>query len=147
LTHKPLLTPGIHDIAESDLDNHFLSAFAGSKTRAQLIAGFRKYISALRQVGASFEIWIDGSFATDKVDPGDIDLVLFGSAAEINQIPPEQQQILATLIDRASVRSALGCDVLFCVAENIDLRSYWRGWFGFDRDENPKGIARLEVRP
>jgi len=147
MSHNPLLAPGIHDIAEGELDNHFLAAFSSSKTRAPLIAGLRSYIAALKQLGVRFELWIDGSFATDKVDPGDIDLVVFGSAADLNVMPTASKQILRGLIDRASVRSSLGCDVLFCVAENQNMRSYWRGWYGFDKDENPKGIARIEVAP
>lgn len=147
MNHKPLLAPGIHDIVVDDLDNHFLASFAGSSTRPKLIVGFKKYVAALKQVGVKFEIWIDGSFVTEKPDPNDIDMVMFGSEAELNNLPIPRRQVLLRLIDRASVRLTLGCDVLFCVAENYDMRSYWRGWYGFDRSGNPKGIARLEVAP
>ena len=145
MSHKPLLAPGLHDVKIDDIDNHFLSSFSGSNTRPKLIDGLKKYVEALEQVGAKFEIWIDGSFATEKVDPNDIDMVIFGSAAELNKLPHLKQVALQRLIDRTSVRLTLGCDVLFCVAENQNMRSYWRGWFGFDRNESPKGIARLEV--
>lgn len=147
MSHKPLLAPGLHDIKVEELDNHFLSSFAGSNTRPKLIAGLKKYVEALKQVGATFEIWIDGSFATEKPDPNDIDMVIFGSAIELNKLPQPKRDVLQRLIDRASVRLTLGCDVLFCVAEDQNMRSYWRGWYGFDRNETPKGIARLEVTP
>jgi hypothetical protein len=148
MSYKPLLVPGIHDIEEKDLSNHFLSSFADSTTRKRLIEGFRKYLAALKQFGIKFEIWVDGSFTTEKPDPSDIDLVVFGSRAELNALPEQQLQALKPLLlNRAAIKLQLGCDVLFCVAEDIDGRSYWRGWYGFDRDENPKGIARLEVTP
>jgi hypothetical protein len=147
MSYKPLLVPGIHDIDEKDLGNHFLSSFAGSRTRAQLIEGFHRYLGALRQFGVKFEIWIDGSFTTDKPDPSDVDLVVFCSATDLNALPDQQQQALARLFDRKAIKLQLGCDVLFCVAEDPDMRSYWRGWYGYDREENPKGIARLEVAP
>lgn len=143
--YKPLLVPGIHDIDEQELGNHFLSSFVGSRTRAQLISGFRKYLAALRQFGVKFEIWIDGSFTTEKPDPSDVDIVVFGSAAELDALPQQQQEALSRLFDRNAIKLQLGCDVLFCVAEDSNMRSYWRGWYGFDREENPKGIARLEV--
>ncbi len=147
MAHKPLLAPGLHDIEESDLDNHFLSNFAGTKTRATLIQGFKQYLQALRQYGVQFEVWIDGSFATDKRDPSDIDLVVFASGAELNALPPHSQTSLRSLFDRVNIKHTLGCDVLFSVSEDANARSYWRGWYGFDRDEQPKGIARVRVSP
>ncbi|MGE3296058.1 MAG: hypothetical protein AB7I68_01780 [Porticoccaceae bacterium] len=147
MTHKPLLAPGLHDVEESDLDNHFLSTFPTTKTRIGLILGLKRYLQALKQIGLSFEIWIDGSFTTEKIDPSDVDLVVFGSMIEIDSLPEARKQHLARLVDRVNIKQALGCDVLFAVAEDQDLRSYWRGWYGYDRDEQPKGIARIRVAP
>lgn len=147
MSHKPILQPGLHDITEQDLENHFLSAFSTSNTRAKLIKGFKQYLAALKSIGVKFEIWIDGSFATEKENPNDIDLVVFGSHAEIDRLPDVLKKQLGALIDRVNIKHATGCDVLFAVAEDQDRRSYWRGWYGFDRDENPKGIARIEVKP
>ncbi len=148
MTDNPLLAPGLHDVQESDLDNHFLSQFTGSTTRPVLIQGFRSYLQALKQFRVAFEIWIDGSFVTNKQDPSDIDLVIFASQADLNSLPtPDQQSLARLLLDRASVKKAVGCDVLFSVAEDQNMRSYWRGWYGFDRLETPKGIARIRVIP
>lgn len=147
MTHKPLLAPGVHDVEENDLDNHFLSTFPTTTTRNALILGLKQYLQALRQVGLSFEVWIDGSFTTEKIDPSDVDLVVFGSMIEINSLPEARKQYLASLVDRVNIKQALGCDVLFAVAEDQNSRSYWRGWYGYDRDEQPKGIARIRVAP
>lgn len=147
MSHKPLLAPGLHDIEENDLDNHFLSGFAGSTTRTQLVQNLKRYLQALRQYGIRFEIWIDGSFATDKRDPNDIDLIVFASEAEVSALPAHTKVSLASLFDRVNIKHALGCDVLFAVAEDQSVRSYWRGWYGFDRNEEPKGIARIKVSP
>jgi len=57
------------------------------------------------------------------------------------------QNYLKGLLDRTSTRRRFGCDVLFAPAGDQDLRSYWRGWYGFDRLEQPKGIAKLVVTP
>lgn len=128
------------------MENHFLSAFPSSNTRGKLIYGFKQYLAALKNIGVKLEIWIDGSFVTEKDDPNDIDLVIFGSHAEIDRLPDESKNQLRALLDRVNIKHATGCDVLFAVAEDQNIRSYWRGWYGFDRDENPKGIARIEVR-
>lgn len=147
MEHEPLLLPGLHDVTEAELDNHFLSSFSTSATRPKLISGLRDFISALRRVGVPCELWIDGSFSTHKVDPNDVDLVVFASKQDVDKLDPAKRQFFAGLFDRINSRRKFGCDVLFSVAEDINSRSYWRGWYGFDRQERPKGIAKLTVTP
>jgi hypothetical protein len=147
MADTPLLPPGIHDVDPSELDNHFLSAFGASRTRRTLIDGFQRYIEALKKYAVPFEIWLDGSFVTSKEDPNDIDLVVFAPASELNALPLADQNSLRGLFDRPSCKSVFGCDVLFAVAEDENTRSYWRGWYGYDREEQPKGIARVTLKP
>jgi hypothetical protein len=142
---KPLLEPGLHDFEMSDIGNHFLQRFPNSRTRRPLIEGLNAFVAYLLDVGAPIELWIDGSFTTHKTDPNDIDLVIFSPASIINSLPQEKQQLFQALIDRPTVKHNFGCDVLFCPAEDQNMRSYWRGWYGFDRNEQPKGIARVMV--
>lgn len=147
MSEGPLLPPGLHDVHDADLDNHFLSAFPGSATRRPLLAGLRTFLAALQRIGIPFEVWVDGSFATTKENPNDVDLVAFASDAAVRSLDSDRLNALAGLLDRASTRRTFGCDVLFSVAEDVEMRSYWRGWYGFDRDERPKGIVRLAVKP
>jgi hypothetical protein len=147
MEHLPILPPGLHELAESDIDNHFASNFPDSTTRLPLIAGLRSFFIALKQMEIAFEIWIDGSFTTNKTNPNDIDLVAFADASLCNQLETEKQQTLIRLFDREETRRVYGLDVLFCPAEDPNGRSYWRGWYGFDRHENPKGIAKVIVEP
>ena len=147
MEHLPLFPAGLHDVKEHELDNHFLSAFSGSKTRPALISGLRDFLTALRRVDVAFEIWLDGSFCTEKIDPNDVDLVVFANENDLNQLDPVLQRYLAGLLDRTTSRRQFGCDVLFSPAGDANLRSYWRGWYGFDRLERPKGMAKLVVTP
>jgi len=147
MEYQPLLSPGLHELDESELDNHFASSFPNSTTRLQLIAGLRAFVSALKQMELTFEIWIDGSFTTSKPDPNDIDLVIFADDAAVDELTMDKKLTLASLINREETRRSFGLDVLFCPASNIELRSYWRGWYGYDRAENPKGIAKIVVSP
>jgi len=145
MEEKPLLKPGLHDFSLSEVGNHFLQNFPDSQTRHSLILGLNAFVSHLARVGVPIELWIDGSFTTQKENPNDIDLVIFSPAADLNALPLGKQQLFQALTDRASIKQNFGCDVLFCPAEDLDLRSYWRGWYGFDRNERPKGIARVVV--
>lgn len=145
MEYKSLLPAGIHDVALSDVDNHFLSSFPSSKTRKNLISGLTQFTLALSQFGIRYELWIDGSFTTEKLDPNDIDLVVFLSSQEVNSLSGNQQTTLAQLLDRHTAKQNFGCDAFVSFIEDQDHRSYWRGWFGYDRNENPKGIARIAV--
>lgn len=147
MQHAPLFPPGLHSVSETDLDNHFLRAFAASQTRPALIAGLRAFLASLKRVGVGFEVWLDGSFCTEKLDPNDVDLVVFADAHELNRLDPSVQQYLVGLLDRANSKVKFGCDVMFAPSDNFDARSYWRGWYGFDRNEQPKGIAKVVVTP
>mgnify|MGYP000156021300 CR=1 FL=1 len=147
MEEEPLLEPGLHDFELEEIGNHFLNSFPDSITRKPLIKGLSAYIARLSKIGLPLELWIDGSFTTNKKDPNDIDLVFFAPAVLINALPPKSQNLLSVLTDRATIRTKFGCDVLFSPTEDSNMRSYWRGWYGFDRNEQPKGIARVLVTP
>ena len=79
------------------------------------------------------------------MEPNDVDILVCCSGIELNAIPSAAQQSLKALIDNQSAKVNFSIDAYFCINENVAQRSYWRGWFLFDRDENPKGIARVLV--
>ncbi|EAT13433.1 hypothetical protein HF888_08050 [Bermanella marisrubri] len=145
MEEEPILEPGLHDFQLDEIGNHFLKDFVSSTTRAPLIASLKAYAKHFSDLGTTVELWIDGSFTTKKVNPNDIDLVVFSPEAEVNALPPEKQRLMAALVDQPTVKKTFGLDVYFCTAEDLQRRSYWRGWFGFDRNEKPKGIARVMV--
>jgi len=144
MEYDPILEPGLHEFTEADIENHFLSDFADSKTRSSLIEGLKEFLGLLKGCGIAFEVWLDGSFTTKKEDPNDIDLVVFAEPSEIDNLDPMHQKLLQAIFgDRAGVRSRFGCDALFAPSSDAESRSYWRGWYGFDREERPKGIAKI----
>lgn len=145
---QALLQPGLHDFQINEIDNHFLKSFPESITRKPLIDGLNAFVSKLSEVGVPIELWIDGSFTTNKDNPNDIDMVVFAPATLVNSLPKDKQNLLGALVNnRESIKHHFGCDVLFAPSEDVNMRSYWRGWYGFDRDENPKGIARVVITP
>lgn len=143
---EPLLEPGLHDFRLSDIGNHFLQDFSESNTRKRLIAELEQYTKLISNFLESVELWLDGSFTTTKLNPNDIDLVVFISAEEANALPTEKKEQLRGLLDNPTIKSRFGLDVYVSIMGDEPQRSYWRGWFGFDRDEQPKGIARVMVK-
>ncbi len=68
LTRDGLLPPGIH-LADWE---EVYAMFGITPQRCRLLDGFRRAISALRNAGCK-KVYLDGSFVTSKVSPGDFD--------------------------------------------------------------------------
>jgi hypothetical protein len=141
----PILSAGFQNYDEAKLEQDFLNAFPGSLTREKLVKGLIDYIKCLKTFRIPFEIWIDGSFVTNKMNPNDIDLLIVAPQQKCDSLTSEQKTYFETLLNRAIAKTNFHCDVYFCVAENEPNKSYWRGWFGFSREELPKGIVRMKV--
>ena len=64
-----VLPPGVHDATLEEVE----SRFATSERRKRLFSGFREGVMALRKAGCR-KIFLDGSFVTEKTNPGDFDV-------------------------------------------------------------------------
>lgn len=140
----------MHTFGLEDLHPTFVEPFESGTCRARLVERFLALVQRVRDLGVPFEVWLDGSFATKKPDPEDIDvLFVFDEDAGNASDPQVQQELLAIFAPdgRRETRIRYGCDVFFIGSHNADMRSYWRGWFGFTRDELPKGIPVIRVDP
>src|SRR5438552_18659771 len=95
------LPPGIHDATLEEVGAVF-GGFQRTERRILLFQRLCQYVAQLRSLGNAEEVLIDGSFASAKADPGDIDLIVvypadFNFTAQIN--PAEYN-----MIDRRRVR-------------------------------------------
>jgi len=142
---EPLLQPGIHDITINDLSNHFVTPFNNTEKRLQLIERFNYLIEKVEQIGVSFEIWIDGSFVTKKEEPNDIDIAFFYDPVQVNALSDDKKNLINEIANNSLSKYRYDCDVYFLPNDRVDLRSYWRGWFGYTREENVKGFARIII--
>jgi len=123
----------------------FVDPFENKERRERLLNRFESFLTLLKSIPVNMEIWLDGSFATKKECPGDIDLVVICDIAHVNKLSIEKQNILRDIFqNHAETKLRYECDAYFILNDMHD-KSYWRGLFGFDRDENPKGIARLKI--
>lgn len=142
---EPLLQAGIHDITKADLSNHFVTPFVNQEKRLKLIERFGFLIEKVEEIGISFEVWINGSFVTKKEEPNDIDVAFFFDPKAANALAPDKKLIFQEVAANSLSKYRYNCDVYFLPNDNANLRSYWRGWFGFMRNEQPKGFARINI--
>lgn len=128
----------------------FVNNFPASQTRQTLFDNLLRYRSAIfSELNQNFTQWINGSFATQKLNPNDIDianLIPYNDAldSKIETVLPyftvgsslETYQMDAHLIpvyDQTDPRF-----------ENTKLRlAYFEHWFGHDRNDNPKGFIEI----
>lgn len=149
---RALLSAGFHEFADlGALERLCVEGFPRSRTRGRLMRGLREYVAFLvGEVGIEVEIWIDGSFVSDKENPNDVDLLILVAGESVAGLGGEERNMLYSMTadaGRSVAQSDFYCDVYFCFVEDEWHKSAWRGWYGFDRRENPKGIARIRILP
>lgn len=143
----------------NDIENFFVNAFPNSKTRKRNFDGFLNLLNMFKKNNLDQYIskyWIDGSFTSQKLDPNDIDLIVFLNGEKesieiVNKIMSgEFQQQLRELGLEFYCDSYYILDIDTIPEEEEEVRnaidyqtSYWMGKFGFDRNKNPKGIIEL----
>ena len=70
-----------YQIIETDMatfEHFFVTNFIKSTSRKDLFKQFSSYVEDLKHiVGGSFYLWIDGSFVSQKLNPKDIDILIF----------------------------------------------------------------------
>lgn len=140
---EPLYPAGFHDITIDSLEDIFVVPFADNDRRKYLTERFRAFIEKFSELGLRAEIWLDGSYSTQKPEPVDMDILIVFDYNEVNQLPIGKKPLLQELFNRELSKIRYSIDLLLLPSNDIDHRSYWRGWFGFSRTEQPKGIPRL----
>ena len=146
-----MLSAGFHDCTVQEFIATFVDDFTTSQRRKDIANGLFDFSKEVFDIGIPCEFWVDGSFVTTKINPNDADLVLFLQAPNMNVLGPQLAYF------RKKYKSTL--DMYFAYAtstENLQLvgpanyqkivndRNYWRGQFGFDRADSPKGIVRID---
>lgn len=131
-----------------------VDAFSASKTRTPIFNGLTNFVSELIANGIAGNLWIDGSFVTQKLDPKDCDLVLASDGNQLAGTGNTKIKDYLTLrfakANRAAVRAEFKCDAYYFPVYTalhsqygltLQQDQYWRKQFGHDRNKHPKGMA------
>ena len=143
--HPPLWPSGFSDILIADLDSTFLTPFGPNPIRKGLLAHLKRYLAKLRKVGIPFQVWIDGSFATQKPNPNDIDLIVGVREGDIASLSDAQSELLEGLTYRRNrVILQYKVDVYLVNLDNESEQDHWITFFSTDKDQRgKKGMFRL----
>jgi hypothetical protein len=134
-----LLPAGVHVVVWADLRNRF----GGSLQRLQILGGLERAAWALRQARCR-RLWVDGSFATGKSDPGDWDGCWDPSGIDLRLLDPLLQDFSAQ--GRARMKMKYVADLFPSTYIEKSSTSTFLEYFQVDKQTGlPKGIVQLNL--
>jgi hypothetical protein len=87
----PLLKAGFHEFDQVARRRLCVERFADSVTRPRIMQNLETKIIEINHQAIPGEIWIDGSFLTEKLNPDDADIALILSRASLLGLSPAQR--------------------------------------------------------
>ena len=148
-----MLPGGLHDYTFSQFLEQFVDGVPTSQTRKNISKALVDFSKEIFAYGIPHEFWIDGSFVTTKTNPNDADVVLFLQVPAASQIMPIRDAIhqkYSPLLDIYFAYAASPENQALLTSKDfntvVNQRNYWRGQFGFDRADNPKGIVKIDCQ-
>ncbi|MEX0642153.1 MAG: hypothetical protein WD468_05605, partial [Pirellulales bacterium] len=149
----PLLSAGFHEMTLVEVRELCVTAFPKSLTRKSVMEGLVRVIDKLNRASVIGEVWVDGSFATRKIDASDAD-ILVHVASELydSNLTVRDAVWWATLPERKDTDS---CDSYRWVeyskghpkfTDSESDRLYWTNWYGYSEVRHvAKGIIVVSL--
>jgi hypothetical protein len=149
-------TPKLHDATLDEIEQALVTPFQNSQTRPGIFQAYLGHRDAIQPlvVQTPREQWLDGSFTTNKIDPGDVDVVTWLPLHEVQGLSDEDKQACRELFKGrytpagAPVHSfcafTMPANHPYAFIEQ-QARAYWTDWFGTQRNGDRKGILRVEI--
>jgi len=114
--------------------------FGGNPRRSYLIGqGLKPVAQELAQMGIP-ELYLGGSFTTDKVSPGDVDGYVVASV---------RSEIYGKIIERQEFwRTQYQVDIGLAAEDPEGDLVFWENWFGHTKEDPPRerGVVKLSLR-
>jgi hypothetical protein len=94
--YPPLLAPGRHCLSLPEIEALCVTPFAGAAAdrRRSLFAAFEQFVGRLRNARIRCDLFIDGSFFTEKPDPGDVDVIVITDISVYEALSNPQRDVL-----------------------------------------------------
>ena len=152
---QPLLAPGRHVMTVDRLQKLCVAPFGTSASRERLMRSFRDLILYLEQNAQVCEVWVDRSFVTEKVDPGDVDVTVVVRAevlGGIQQVDPAVAEDIFEMADDGRFSPDLHVYVIAVRpwghpdhAALDEAARYWASWWSTSRELWVKGFVVIRV--
>src|ERR1700676_125563 len=99
---------GFHHLTMGDVEQVCVELFPLSSSRRVIFAGLVTFVQTLEAAKVPGELWLDGSYLTEKINPKDVDVILKVDAVVYNSGTQEQRDAIDWVI--ANQKPTLKCD-------------------------------------
>ena len=103
-----LLPLGFHHLTMGNVEQGCVDLFPLSTIRATIFGGLVTFVQTLEAANVPGELWIDGSFLTDKINPKDVDVLLRVDGAVYNSGTQEQRDAIDWVIANQKLTLLIG---------------------------------------
>ncbi len=100
----PLLPEGFHPMSLADLRLLCVNRFSSSITRPSIMDGLEKVVYELNKSGLHLEVWVDGSFTTEKLNPDDSDIAIRVDGPEFDAASTAAKSLLGPRLIKPTTR-------------------------------------------
>ena len=150
--HQPLLAAGRHYLDLSELQRIGVYAFAERAKRERLYYALEELVQRFLREGIPCEMWIDGSFLTEKPEPDDIDVAV-KIDLDVSENLNASQRLLVDDANEAEYIQGIDSFVFVSYPRGHDLygsdldeRETWAEQFGMEHAQVwCKGLAVLRL--
>jgi hypothetical protein len=152
-------SPALHGWSIDEVQEHLVLPFSDPTSRNEIYTGLEYLIESLKMLGRKMELWLDGSFVSEKHNPGDIDLVVVITIQDYKSMTQGELELLYKYTSGGDTKKICNCDsylLLTCSdshgnEEEKNLlkqdEMYWLNQFGTDRANVAKGMVKLVIDP
>ena len=117
------------------------------------MSNLESIVAEIQRVNLHGDLWVDGSFLTKKINPGDVDFVLHVTEGQgFSQQKNEHVRVMKWI--GSNLKASHKCDsfhniippvvhMTYTIA--IARKAYWEKQFGYSRGNIAKGIAVIHV--
>jgi hypothetical protein len=151
--YPSLLPPGLHPMTLATARRRFVEAFGGDARthRGHVLARFEAYLARLDALGLAWEeLYLDGSFTTQKPRPRDVDVLVVMRRAVMQALPRanmDDAQFLFHPAYKPEVKERYKTDAYLAYTDQPDVQAAWLDTWGTYRDDvTEKGLARISAR-
>jgi len=143
---------GEHETTLPEFKTRFVTEFNTSITRPDLYQNYINYNLMLSTFNVAKKEWVIGSYTSAKIDPSDVDLIVYLDALLL--IRCHEEHDLWTSLDENMIRDTFNCHTHLVFIHPEDdpkyehashVREYWEKWFSLDRSDRPRGAVVLDL--
>jgi hypothetical protein len=125
--------------------DEFVQEFGYTNHRKKQIEGLKKALNALKRCGCE-RVYVDGSFVTKKLVPGDWDGCFDPRGMDLEKLHNEYPVFFDLVHPREQQKIQFKGEIFLSTATADSQGNNFLAFFQQDRNLNPKGIVELSLK-